>query len=67
MRSDDDLRNHPGLPNLITGEPRTQSPFELAPPGLLMDDNDVERFILHCQLVGSLFSHDGGLCTTARY
>ena len=67
MRSDDNLRNHTGLPTLITGEPRTQSPFELAPPGLLVDDNDVVRFILHPQLALLLFSHDGGLRTTARY
>ena len=53
MRSHDNLRNNPGLSSLITGEPGTQSPFELAPAGLLVDDNNIEGFILHCQLAAS--------------
>ena len=56
MRSHDNLGNNPGFPHLITGEPGTQSPFELAPGGLLMDDNNIERFILHCPMVGSVFT-----------
>ena len=47
MRSDDDLGNNPGLSSLLTGEPGTESPFELPPPGLFVEDNNVERFILH--------------------
>ena len=53
MRSHYNLRNNPGLSCLITGEPGTQSPFELAPAGLLVDDNNIEGFILHCQQVGT--------------
>ena len=56
MRSHDNLRNNPRLSNFLTGEPGTQSPFELAPGGLLVDDNNIERFILHCPIVGSVFT-----------
>ena len=70
MRSHDNLRNNPGLSSLITGEPGTQSPFELAPTGLFVEDNNIERFILHCERVlrgWGVFSHDAGLSTTGIY
>ena len=56
MRSHDDLRNYPGLSSVSSGEPGTQSPFELAPAGLLVDDNNIEGFILHCQQVENILT-----------
>ena len=51
MRSDNDLRHHERVSGLVTGEPGAQSPLELAPAGLLVDHNNVQSFVLHCNLL----------------